>query len=121
MVEHRERQGLNNLELRTLLMTGQAVSQEQDPTSICRWVVDACSILLEASVTAIALAPQNPKGTREVYGKLGNFPISNELVTDLLKLEVEWPVLQGPGGVAVLHRAELPFGLTSEGTSSRSV
>ena len=118
MVEHRERQGLNNLELRTLLMTGQAVSQEQDPTSICRWVVDACSILLEASVTAIALAPQNPKGTREVYGKLGASPISNELVTDLLKLTVEWPVLQGPGGVAVLHRAELPFGLTSEGINS---
>ena len=73
MVEHSEGQGLNNLELRTLLMTGQAVSQEQDPTSICRWVVGACSF------------------------------------------EVEWPVHQDPAGVAVLHRAELPFGLTSEG------
>ncbi|MFQ6026770.1 MAG: PAS domain S-box protein, partial [Dehalococcoidia bacterium] len=116
MVEHSEGQGLNDLELRTLLMTGQAVSQEQDPESICRWVADACSLLLGSSVAAIALPFQNPKSARSLYGKLGASPISGELAADLFELtEVEWPILQDPRGTSAFDSAELPIGLTSEG------
>ncbi len=53
---HRDQtQGLNIRELQTLLLTGHAMSQEQDQERICLWATDAASSMLGSSLAAVAL------------------------------------------------------------------
>ena len=111
-------QGLNTRELQTLLLTGQAMSQEQDEERICRWIRDAAASLLEASLAAIALAPREHAGPWEVCGEVKDSVLPETMVRDVARLaEMEWPAPQRAGRVAVLSAADLPSGLASQGVS----
>ncbi len=116
MADQGKEQGLSTRELHSLLLAGQAMSQEMDPERICRWVADVACSLLGASLAAVALAPERYNIPRAVYGKVGDSTISKPVAGDLSELaEVEWPTSQKPGIVATLCKADLPPGLIREG------
>ena len=116
MADEGKEPGLNLQELQTLLLTGQAMSQEQSPDRICRWVADAASSLTGASLAAVALAAEKLNSPGAVYGEVGDIPLSRPLARDLSKLaEMQWPAPIRPGGLATLEKAELPSGLIHQG------
>ena len=90
-----KRQPLTAAELQTLLLTGQAMSQEQDEERICHWVCDAAASLLGASLTSMVLRPAQPDSPEVVYRKLGDSPLPKLLTKRVAELaRMEWP---GPG------------------------
>ena len=111
MADQGKAPGLSARQLQTLLLTGQAISQEQEPERICQWVCDAATSLVGASLAAVALAPTKQNGPRAVYGKLGDSPLPQTLATDLAELaEIEWSAPRKTGMVAMLPEANLPSG-----------
>ncbi len=107
MADQGQKQGLSIRDLQSLLVAGQAMSQEMDPERICRWVANAACSLLGASLAAVALAPERYNTPRAVYGKVGDSPISKPVAGDLSELaEMEWPTSQRPGIVATLGKAD---------------
>ena len=113
MPDQDKRQPLAARELQTLLITGQAMSHEQDEERICHWVCDAAASLLGASFASIILRPAEQDSPEVVYGKLGDSPLSKHLTNRVAELaRMEWPAPEATGGVATLQRAKLPPGLT---------
>ena len=85
LADSEKRPGLSARELQTLLLTGQAMAQEQDEAGICRWVTDAAASLLTAPLVSISLNPAGQNGTRAVYGNLRDSPLATAMVEDLAK------------------------------------
>ena len=104
-------QGLSVRELHTLLLTGQAMSQEQDEEGICNWISDAAASLLGAPLAAIALRFPEQDGIGVTYGKMADSSLSEAEAEDVAKLAaMEWPAPQKPGRVEMLQSADLPTG-----------
>jgi len=102
--------------LQTLLLTGQAMAQEQDEAGICRWVTDAAASLLTAPLVSISLNPAKQNSPKAVYGNLRDSPLPPAMVEDLAKLaEMEWSSPHRSGSTAVLPAEELPPTLTERG------
>ena len=111
-------QGLSTRELRTLLLTGQAVSQEQDTERICHRVGDTAASLLGASLVSISLTPAKQNSPWAVCGTVGDSPFPDTLVDDIARLaEIEWPAHQKSGSLAMLPTANMPPSLTLRGIS----
>ena len=115
MVDQRQNQELNTSELQTLLLAGQAISQEQGEEGICQWVGDAAASLLDASLAAIILTSTRRNGAAMVYGKLRDSPIPEFLTRDLA--DIVWPIPSQPGRPAVLLPDSLPAAITGRGIS----
>ena len=110
---------LNNRELQTLLLAGQALAQEQDEEQVCLWACDALTSLLGTTLAAIALQPRERDRTARVYGKIGDSPLDRSLAEELAGLaEAEWSSHRRHDGVAVLRGAGLPPVLSQLGTGS---
>ena len=114
---HRDQtQGLNTAELQTLLLTGHAMSQEQDQERICLWATDAASSMLGSSLSAVAVKASDRDDHYAVYGKLRDSLLAERLTSSLSRLvQIEWPAPQAPGQAATLPKKRLPGALTREG------
>ncbi len=109
-------QGLTTRELQKLLLTGHAISQEPDEEGICRWICDAATSLLDASLASIALTPTDHTGPGPVFGRIGDSPMPKQLAKTLARVgEKEWPPAHRSGRVATLASGDLPSGLTRRG------
>ena len=96
-------QDLNNRELQTLLLTGQAMSQEQDEERVCQWVCDAAASLLGASFTSMIVRPAKHNHPGVFYGKLGESPLTEQHRAEVEDLSrSEQTSFQQHGRLAVL-------------------
>ena len=75
--------GLGPVELQTLLLTGQAMSQETDRERICAWACDAAAAMCGARLAAVTLA--EPRGEPFVRGKLGGGELPSDLAAHLAR------------------------------------
>ncbi len=109
MADQNKQQDLSTSELQTLLMTSQAMSQEQDEDRICYWVCDAAASLLGASLASIILAPTNLDNPGAVYGKLGDSPLPELVAKEMAELaRRERPDSRMAGRLDTLQRDKLP-------------
>ena len=116
MAHQDQTQGVIIRELQTLLLTGHAMSEEQDQERICLWATDAASSMLGSSLAAVALNASDSDDQFAVYGKLRDSLLGEHLTISLSKLvEIEWPAPQAPGQAATLQKKRLPGALTREG------
>lgn len=116
MADQDKGQGLSIGELQILLMTSQAMSQEQDEERICYWVCDAATSLLGASLASIILTPTDPDILGTVYGKLGDSPLPELVAKEMAEFaRTEWPDSRMAGRLATLQGERLPPGLTRRG------
>jgi len=116
LTDRAEWQGLTIRDLQTLVLTGQATSQEQDEERICQWVGDAAASLMEAPFASMVLTPESQGGSRTVFGSHRDRPLSKAMTKALAEIaESERPSVEMPGRVAILQKAQLPYVLTDEG------
>lgn len=126
MFDQPERQDLSTQELQMLLLMGQAMTQEQDEEDICRWINDAASPLLGATLVSLILT--NPKQTDPwavcsglcVDGREVGDPLHyDSLAGRLAELsEMKWSAIQKVGGIAILRKDDLPPALIQRGVHS---
>ena len=116
MADQDKQQGLSTSELQTLLMTSQAMSQEQNEERICCWVCDVATSFLEASLASIILAPTKHNISGPVYGKLADSPLSELVAGEMAELaRGERPDTRMAGRVSTLQKSKLPLVLTQQG------
>ena len=116
MTHHANSQDLSIGELHTLLLTGQAMGQEQNQDRICFWAVDAAISLLGCSMAAIILPSNVNRRVPVVHAKIGDAPISSNVADDLATLASEaWPSAEGSGGIEALDASDLPDSLVRDG------
>ena len=118
MADHVEGGGLTFGDLQTLLLTGYAMSQEEDEERICQWVLNGAASFLEASLVAIALVPTDGNGSSTVYGKAEESPLNDTMGAAIARLaDVDWPANQKPGRVTLLQDTELSPGMRLQGVN----
>ena len=74
---------LSSGQLQTLLLAGQAMTQEQDPERICQWVCNSATSLFQAPLATVVLTPTNQGATGVVYGKLKDSPLPDHVVDEI--------------------------------------
>lgn len=116
MADQDKQQGLSTSELQTLLMTSQAMSQEQNEERICHWVCDVATSFLGASLASIIMAPAKEDLPATVYGKLADSPLPELVAREMAELaRGERPDSRIAGRVATLQKSKLPSVLTQQG------
>ena len=116
MADQDEQEGLSTTELQTLLMTSQAMSQEQNEERICYWVCDVATSFLGASLASIILAPTKHDVPGPVYGKLADSPLPELVAREMAELaRKERPDSRMAGRVVTLQKSKLPSVLTQRG------
>ena len=118
MADQDKQQGLSTSELQTLLMTSQAMSQEQNEERICYWVCDVATSFLGATLASIILAPTKHDIPGPVYGKLADSPLPEPVAREMAELaRRERPDSRIAGRVTTLQQSKLPSVLTRRGVN----